>query len=57
MKLILEELKTQNIEGVDTKVFTKVKEISFLSEAPKGSIIHKCRHDEIPQGACERVKI
>jgi len=53
MKLFLE--KKEIIDGEESIV--NVKEIKDIKEAVKGDVIHKCRHDETPQKACERVVI
>ena len=49
MKIFLEEKIGEEI--------STIKEITDIKEASKGQFIHKCRHDETPQGACERIKI
>jgi len=57
MKLFLEEKTLEKIDGVDVTSFRKIKEITDIKEAVKGQFIHKCRHDENPPRACERVGV
>ena len=54
MKIFLEE---QTAEGI-----SKIKEVTDLAQAVKDKtankcFIHKCRHDENPPKACERIEI
>ena len=58
MKIFLEE-QTGTGENI---TISKIKEVSSLSNAIKDKtankcFIHKCRHDENPQRACERIEI
>jgi len=59
MKIFIEELV-----GIgDEATIKKIKEINDITEASsfvdvkKTQFIHKCRHDEIPQKSCSRVKL
>ena len=50
MFLIYEKKNSEIIEGKDVDTFNTVEE-------KDATHIHKCRHDEEPQGRCSREKI
>lgn len=50
MFLIYEKLSSKIVEGKEENTFDAVDEVDATH-------VHKCRHDEDPQGPCKREKI